>query len=298
MVASFYIIPESFSQENLSNEQYVLSLQNFISDYHNFIEHKDDNKIIIQDDVYSVTLPNGKTLGDFLYSTDSSIKGREKSLKKFLSSVFSKLPNENIDIAEIKERIKNNSIEKCVGVISLSIIDEIADENQVIYDKDSWLHFRRFHLGLYFGDEEYFINECKKYYSKLYFHENNYTSISKILKDFSGKIIFHLNGLNDKLPELVIEGGYNNHTELLGKFSVEAKLDQTATLEGGSKARLKFSFVNDKGETKDIICEPHMKLCFDDANNGVFYNHRIYFYFGKKDIENHKILVAHIGEHL
>ena len=164
MIANFYIIPESLSNESLNNEKFLTSLQSFVSDYHNFLEFKEENKIIIQRDVFDVVLPNGKTLAEFLYSHDSEIQGKELSLKQFLSSIFLKLSNQDVDIEIIKEKIKCNSIENCFGIISLHKIEGLADENQVIYDKDSWYGFRRFHLGLYFNDEKYFIKKKKKYY--------------------------------------------------------------------------------------------------------------------------------------
>ena len=68
---------------------------------------------------FDVVLPNGKTLAEFLYSHDSEIQGKELSLKQFLSSIFLKLSNQDVDIEIIKEKIKCNSIENCFGIISL-----------------------------------------------------------------------------------------------------------------------------------------------------------------------------------
>lgn len=298
MIANFYIIPESLNSTNLNDEQFLASLENFISEYYKIVEFKEENKIIIQDKIYEIILPNGKSLAEFIFSDNPNVEGKDISIKKFLSSVFSKLVHEEFSIDDIKDRIKTNSIDSCYGIISLTKIKDVADENQIIYDKDSWLNFRRYHLGLFFGDAKYFIDECKKYYAKLFFHENNYTSSGKILDGFSNKIIFHLSGLNDKLPSLLIKKNYNNHTELLTNFSIEASLDEQASLEGGNKDRLKFSFANKDGKVESIVCEPHMKLCCNDTSDGHYYYNRIYFYFGKEDIENSKILVGHIGEHL
>ena len=244
MIANFYIIPESFCSSSLNDEQFLSSLENFISEYYKIVQFKEENKIIIQEKIYEIILPNGKSLADFIYSDNTNVEGKDLSMKKFLSSVFSKLVHEEFSIDDIKDRIKSNSIDSCYGIISLSKIKDIADENQIVYDKNSWLNFRRYHLGLFFGDAEYFIDECKKYYTELFLHENNYTSTGKILDGFSNKIIFHLSGLNDNLPNLLIKKNYNNHTELLSNFSTLASLDDQASLEGANKDRLKFSFTN------------------------------------------------------
>lgn len=299
MIANFYIIPESLRNENLNDDEFLFSLENFISEYSKILEFKEENKIVIQNDIYEVTLPNGYTLAEFLYSSDIPLEGKEISIKKFLSSIFSKLSHEGITIDDIKEKILSNSIDNCYGIISLSEIEGIADENQVIYDNGSWLKFRRHHLGVYFGNSRYFIDECKKYFPQLYFHENNYLSIGDILDGFSNKIIFHLVALNDKLPDFLIKiNDYANHTDLLSQFSHSSSLDDKATLQGSNKHKLTFAFTNERGESENIICEPHMKLCANDSSDGHKYHNRIYFYFGKKGIQYSKILVGHIGEHL
>lgn len=296
MIANFYIIPESLSFDNLSNEVFLSSFSGFISDYHLFRDNKDDNNIFIQDDVYNVILPNGKTLAEFIFSRDQT-NGEERSLKQFLSSIFLKLPSCEITLDNLKENISNNSIESCVGIISLGQIDGIADENQIIYDSKSWLDFRRYHLGLYHGDSKYFITECIKYYPNLFFHENNFTSISSILIEFSQKIVFHLSALHDVLPKILVEQN-GSHTDLLKKFSIQASLDEIATLEGANKTRLRFSFKNEEGGDEEVVCEPHIKLSTNNTNNGSYYFNRIYFAFGKPSIQNSKTLIAHIGKHL
>nr|WP_294923454.1 hypothetical protein [uncultured Flavobacterium sp.] len=298
MIANFYIIPQSFDHDAISNEKFFSSLENFIADYHNLIMYKDENNIYIQEDVFEVQLANGHNLSQFIYSNDIVLNGKERSLKQFLSNVFSKLPTVKIDIDELKTQLKNNSIESCTGIISLFKIDNIADENQIVYNTNSWYSFRRYHLGSFFGDQDYFINECIKYFPKLFFHEKTYTSVGKILNNFACKIVRHLEALNDVLPT-VINKGYSNHTDLLTQFSNSAQLDEKATLEGSNKSRLKFKFINKAtGKIEELVCEPHLKLSKNDKDDATYFKNRIYFHFGKINIEESKILVAHIGEHL
>lgn len=296
MIANFYIVPESLCSENMSQEDFISSLMGFISEYHLLSKYKSDNNIFIQKDVYDIILPNGESLADFAFSQKHTC-GQERSLKTFLSSILTKLPSQDISLDQLKEGIKNNSLESCIGIISFVEIDDLANENQIIYDVNSWLDFRRHHLGLYHGDNNYFITECVKYYPELLFHENNSVSVNQILVDFSQKIVFHLNALHDVLPKLLVNQNLN-HTDLLKEFSLKAGLDEIATLEGSNKTRLKFSFKNDKGENEDVICEPHIKLSTNNTNDGTYYYHRIYFSFGKPNIQNSKILIAHIGKHL
>jgi len=298
MIANFYIIPQSFGNETMSNENFFSSLDSFIGDYHNLIIHKEDNKIYLQEEVYDVKLPNGYSLAEFIYSSDLKLSGKEKSIKQFLSNVFLKLPKKQISLDDLKIEIDDNSLECCTGIISLFEIDNIASENQIVYDTNSWYSFRRYHLGVFFGDANYFIDECVKYFPEIFFHENNYSSIGKILDDFSSKIIIHLVALNDVLPTVISSGEFSNHTDLLSKFSITAELDEIATLEGKNKTRLKFKFKNSEGEIKELTCEPHLKLCKNDNEDSKYFQNRIYFHFGLDSIESSKVLVAHIGEHL
>jgi hypothetical protein len=299
MIANFYIITESFTNETMTDENFFSSLDSFIGDYHNLIEYKEDNKIYIQDEVFEMKFHKGYTLAQFIYSNDIVLNGKEKSIKQFLSSIFLKLPQTQASLDDLKSKIDNNSLESCTGIISLFKINDIADENQIVYDTNSWYYFRRYHLGLFFGEANYFINECIKYFPQLFFHEKNYSSVGKILNNFACKIVKHLGALNDVLPVIINKGGYSNHTDLLTQFSNSAHLDEKATLEGSNKGRLKFKFTNKvNGKTEELICEPHLKLSRNDTDDSTYFKNRIYFHFGKSNIEESKILVAHIGEHL
>ncbi|MEM5567154.1 hypothetical protein WNY78_18725 [Psychroserpens sp. AS72] len=298
MIANFYIIPQSFKNEIMSNENFFSSLDSFIGDYHNLVAHKEDNKIYIQEDVFQIELPNGYNLGQFIYASDLELEGKEKSIRQFLSNIFLKLPRTQISIEDLKSKIKNNSLESCTGIISLFKIEDIASENQIVYDTNSWYSFRRYHLGIFFGNVNYFIDECIKYFPKIFFHKNNYSSTGKILNGFASKIVSHLEALNDVLPVIMIKEKFANHTDLLERFSTIAKLDETATVEGKKKTRLKFNFENEEGKFETLICEPHLKLSTNDKGDSKYFKNRIYFHFGKSNVQDSKILVAHIGEHL
>lgn len=299
MIANLYIIPQSFRYEAFSDENFFTSLYNLVGDYNFLIKYKNENKIFIQNDVFNIKLPNKLNLADFLYSTsDLKLTGKERSLKQTLSSIFLKLPQTSIDLNTIKIEINNNSIDSCAGIISLFKIDDIALESQIVHDVNSWYSFRRHHLGLFFGNSNYFIDECVKYFPDLFFHEKNYSSVGKILNDFASKIVMHLEALHDILPVIANSEEFSNHTELLIRFSNEAKLDEVATLEGKKKSRLKFKFENTEGIMEELICEPHLKLSKNDKGDSKHFQNRIYFHFGKENIESSKVLVAHIGEHL
>lgn len=302
MDAHFYIIPESFTTTPSDLSVFTEMLEAFLSDYNNLLNYKNDNKVFILEDVFSAKITSSLNLGEYIYANDPQIKGKDKEMRSTLGRILMKLSKSNLSLDEIKKEIDNNSIEKCVGIISLVPIGDIASEHQIVYSKSTWFDFRRFHLGVYPGDSQYYMDECKRYYPNFFFHENNYGSVKPILLNFSRKIIFHLSALHDVFPIVKGENPSANHATLLNIFSLQANLDEIASLQGSTKFdKLEFQFEakNKKGEIRfeKLTCEPHLKLCKDNDENFRF-SHRIYFHFGKENVQNGKILVAHIGEHL
>lgn len=303
MLVNFYIIPESFSSNKSSLLELTYSLEAFLEDYYRLREYQVDNKIFLLNDVYSAMLTSdGLILSSYLFDI-SSIQGKERERRITLRNILMKIPSMIKCVDDVKNEIENNSEICCTGIISMTPIENIADAHQIIYDKNTWFDFRRFHLGLFPFDFKNFIDECIKYYPSFFFHENNYNSIKPILKGFSQKIIYHLSALHDVFPKAREKYPMDNHTELLKKFSAEAKLDQDASLQGKSKSNGNFefnftTFCLGKLNVEKLICEPHLKLCKNDADDGKFYDHRIYFHFGKSNIHNGSILIAHIGVHL
>jgi len=85
----------------------------------------------------------------------------------------------------------------------------------------------------------------------------------------------------------------------LNNREIPSILDQNASVEGNidRKAILSWSFGNDSDAYEEIYCKLHLKLLLDDKGR-VSTERRIYFHEGKKNIQNGKILIGHIGEHL
>jgi hypothetical protein len=150
-------------------------------------------------------------------------------------------------------------------------------------------------------DGEYFIEECKIYFPNLFFHERNKKEVLYILKDCSGRLVYHLAALNDKLRDSYdIE---KERAKALKHFSIVAELDETASPEGDASRKKKFTFefINDDGLSEYVCCEPHLKLCYNDdypGDTSYSTDRRIYFHEGKPNIQQGKILIGHIGKHL
>ena len=81
---------------------------------------------------------------------------------------------------------------KCHGLIGFNTVCDVEPEYQVVYNLKGWFQFRRHYLGLYPKNEDFFINECEKYFPDLEFHEINRTTVGSILDKFPKKIVYHL----------------------------------------------------------------------------------------------------------
>lgn len=298
MQATFYIISQSFTAEGISLAEIITRLSAFVAEYATIDTFGNENKVIVDENIYETILPNGISLGEYIFTTEGA-EGEERDLKSALQKMLQR-HTESLTLEQICNRIASNSKERCTGIISIVPIEGVANKSQIVYDKDSWYDFRRYHLGLFPGDAIYFMDECKKYYPNMVFHEHNKKSVGVILQDFAQTIIFHLNGIHDILPVLMEEHPDINQTQLLRTLSIKAKFPEIATPEGGdAKQNMKFKFESDKKQDVEVLCELHAKLCYDDSNNGKYHkDKRIYFHKGRPDIAGGKILIGHIGKHL
>jgi hypothetical protein len=189
----------------------------------------------------------------------------------------------------------------CHGLIAFHKIEDVSEEFQIIYDVKGWYAFRRHFLGLYPGTPDFFVDECIKYFPELFFHNRNRQTIDALLRDCPRKVIYHLAALNDKFR--AIRATANHLTHALEILSRECGLDEIASLEGNAKRKddLTFEFMNNLQKFERVCCEPHLKLCYNDnypGDSSYSNDRRIYFHEGKENIQNAKILIGHIGQHL
>ena len=117
----------------------------------------------------------------------------------------------------------------------------------------------------------------------------------------TGKIIYHLAALNDKFNDYLTNP--YNRTETLRRFSTGASLDEIASPQGDAakKPDFTFEFINDANENERVVCEPHLKLPYNDNYPGdasYSTDRRVYFHEGKQNIQSGRILIGHIGHHL
>jgi hypothetical protein len=300
MIAEFYLLNISFTVPNdLTIQQIEEKLRNLEIDISYIRDNQKIETLFKDEAIYDEVIVNNFTVADILYyGKGKNIFDRDtiEALRKIIDVV----ETQSITSQEVMEVLlpENNNLsekkEVIYGLLCLHKIQNIdINPLYLVYDKNNWFQFHRYFLGFYPQNTDFFLNECNKYFPNLYFHEENRNTITKILNDFSQKIVYHLGKLNDEFKTHRQANKF--FPDALNAFSIACALDETASLEGNAekKKRLNFQFLD-----KVICCEPHLKLCKNDKNQQEYFFNRIYFHEGFENFLGGKILIGHIGEHL
>ena len=296
MQFEFYIVNHSFAfQKGISKEEIENRIKSLSIDYDYIRQYKETDKIFVHPDIYDACIFPELTICDFLYSP----KGRElfdRDIIAFLSNIIDKSEETTLNIEEVIEVLLPEHNENNVyGLLCLHRIKGI-DEKYLVYNKNNWFDFHRFFLSIYPHDATFYINECKKYYPELHFHDNNYQSVKAIVNHSAKTIIHHLNELSRNF--LKCKSETNNRIDLLKRFNSISNFDIDASVEGDLKRKhkLTFYFKNNQGKIIPVYCELHLKMLYDD--NRKIKQNRVYFHEGVNDIEDGKVLIGYIGRHL
>jgi hypothetical protein len=303
MIAEFYIIPESFACNGILPDELEKKIRNLSEDcFEHIRNHKDENRIFVHSDIYYVNIFEDITVYQFIYDPEKTNERFDHDTRKALRNIIEKTATTDRTLEYVKNNLLNaHNADICYGLISFTKIKKIQPEYLIIYDLQNWYKFRRYFLGLYPGNATYYIEECKKYFINLFFHEQNKETIKAIFSGYTKKIIEHLSALNDTLPECLKKE--KQLQVVLKMLTSMAHLDEEASLEGNinRKTKLTFIFVNSDRKPEGVYCEAHLKLCYNDnypSDKSYGTDGRIYFHPGKVNIQNGKILIGHIGRHL
>lgn len=300
MVAELYIVAESFANNtNLTTSEIETKTKSLAEDFVHIRKYNDTNKILVHPDIYNVNFLNGVLLSDLLFNPQVAKTHIDRDVYNALQRIIVESATTNTTSQEVIDVLLSEHNQNiCRGLIAFNPVANVQPELQIVYHLNDWFGFRRHFLGLYPKNENFYIDECIKYFTNLFFHERNRESIRAIFNDCPKKIIYHLAALNDTFRN--IDTTDRNRTQVLEAFSITSSLDEIASLEGNAarKADFTFSFTNNQNQSEDVCCEPHLKLCHSDTSNAYSNDRRIYFHEGVPNIQNGKILIGHIGRHL
>lgn len=305
MIANLYLPTDSIRYNGIDSEEEVKNkLNSFINDLIYIEQYKSENIIYVGNDIYETKITSDKNIFDV-----ALMLAYEE-----LNLIYSVLGNtsemcEN-PLADLIKACQVDTDEECTTIIAFNTINNIPETiHYIIYNKTSWFTFRRVMLGKHHkNDPIFFVDECRKYFTELNFHDNNKIVVGRYLQKSAIKFIKYLSALNDNFKDYKEKNPGMNTNDMLANFSRFNKMDDLASLQANptKKPLLTFDFeainsITNQSFKKSILCEPHLKICYPDnptdpeRNN---YCARIYFHFGDTEVQNGKVLIGSIGPHV
>jgi len=303
MNAHLYLMAESFSSNFMFNTSEIEEkVKRLAEDVKVINKYKETNKLYTNyNDIYPQIFYLNFTVSDFICRPRELREcGVDRDIINALQNILEKSESTNITSAEVREELFNwNDEENCHGLIAFHSVIGIENSFQVIYGIDSWYKFRRHFLAINPKNEEFYINECEKYFPNLTFHQRNKVTLKDIFEDFSTNVLKHLGYLNDVFYTYRARP-FPNESVKYQTFSIECQLEEYAAPKDKkvSKEVLTFDFIDSTNQSISITCYPHLRLCRSDKSGDTnYYQNRIYFHEGIPTISKGNILIGHIGKH-
>lgn len=252
-------------------------------------EIKKTDEVMIPNSFFEVSDKEGMCAGEYLYEKNQS------DVVRYLQEV---IKEQKISDDTYEEIYENNS-EKGYVVISEKDILPDASELCVLNTDECYqdgeiipgdvIRIKRIYLARAKSYEEY-VNKMPDCFPQLFFYEGSSDNIQKLGKiaEVNKELSRHLSALNDYGKRIYDECAGNEENAL---HKLKSTCDITCSGKG-SKETLSFKkkiCYQDKEYT--ISCNSHTK--FLKGNN----DQRIYFSWGRDEIQNHNLIIMSIGRH-
>ena len=304
MKADLYLFNSSFIyNDEISSDDFRDNLKELQKTIQHIIEISDKfksekDKVFIYNGIYEIVIFENTTIVDFLYNGGTSFR-TFRDEKNVLSKILDRANKIDLTEEDILHLLRNNS-DTLKGLLCLHSIDvDEIDDKLIIQTKEHWDDFHRSFLSKNPVDESNFYYESQKYFTNIYFHPGVEASLKKLkggLEKFAETIVYNLTKLNDNFSEINIP---SDRISTLRLFSSSCGVDASPEGNASKKPLMTFEFTDEDSNSISICCEPHLKLGYDDLSGDThFYYNRIHFHEGRPNVEEGRILVAHIGKHL
>lgn len=209
MIANLYLHSEAFRYNGTDSEETVVKkIKNLLYDISDIVyKYSKENVFKTSDDLINNCM---------IYKKELVMDFIQKHLDVDEATLFySMLCNISDDYAlsyeELEELCKYDKDEKEVNsilVINSPIANGPVGKNKpymefekymIVYSKDSWITLRRQIMGNHPNNPDNYINEAKKYFPKIVFHENCVESLKQdnYLETIPRKLTLYLACLND-----------------------------------------------------------------------------------------------------
>lgn len=241
-----------------------------------------EEQMIIPEEFYQKEDDNGVNAAEYLFGQ------QQNDISTFLYEIIGKktLSAKTYEEVQQEENIgyvalqKEDVLKKEITVQNVcKNIEESTNQN------DDLLKVRRYYM-MQVNSYEQYIERIYKAFPNLLFHEDAFFKISKlgVFKDCVNELHRHLCTLNDYGKKLYFE--LNQKEEDVFAY-LQSKYDIVCSGKGSNERNeFKLEFDGIK-----ITCNPHTKF-YDGYND-----QRIYFCWGREEIDNHKMIIGRIGNH-
>ena len=237
---------------------------------------KSDN-VLVPEEFYEIKDKNQVCAAEFLFSEE------DNDVKRYLNEIISKQKStydsyKDIDMKNEFGYIIFPSDDIPPGKENIAVKNTVAPNNDITKVKRNYI------LKVTTYDD--YMERIKAAFPDILFHDNAFEHIKKLGKftEVVQELTSHLTVLNDFAKKIYDENA-GNEEETFRKI----KSTHNITCSGkGSNENTDYK-LKCRGIT--ITCNPHTK--FGNGHN----DQRIYFSWGRNEIENHKIIIARIGDH-
>lgn len=276
----FFILPSNNYHDISGNEAYEFGEK---------VEYLDRNeKLYVPDEFYDIADQNNVTALEFLYGNE------QNDISDYLSEIISKQKTCAETYIEITGKneygylpiVKRDTTEEIVHLC----VDRIEDvEEDKCLKVNDVINIKRFYLNKV-EDYKIYKDRAKVCFPNIVFHDEAFTYVERLGKccDVVEELTRHLTILNDVGKKLY---DYHNKNEK----ATLAELKSGYRLEcSGKGSKEEESYNKDiiyNGKKFQLTCNPHTKLYKKRTDQ------RIYFCWGRDEIENHRIIVVRIGDH-
>lgn len=174
------------------------------------------------------------------------------------------------------------------------------DNDLYVYNIERYLNAKRLYLGSCTAKND-FVDDAKMCFPHLYFDEAVYSSINTLNTSFNTIrpiIVEHLSILNEYREQLSEseeqpEDFRTTANRIYETFRIECSPQAGRQSVRGLIRTLRNDATN---ENEELCCELHTKLKWRGMDHNK--QDRIYFHPGKPNIQNGRLIIAHIGSHV
>lgn len=274
----FNMVP-IWDYNNLSEEQ--------VTFFSRLIEQvKERDKVLIPQEFYTEKGKDGRDIMEALSENSNS-------LNHLLYQIIFKQTTTEEKYATI---LVNLQIKETALTGIRDNYDNKYKTDYTVCDKAEIAKVKRRFIKRYTTYEE-FIARAEECYPNLVFHERCFDSIHLLghYKDNIVELDRNLSALNDYGAVLYKEAN-GNEADAIRRL--ESKCSVTCSGKGSKEDKpykieyiLKKKIGKESKEKLELTCNPHLKLF------SKYTDKRIYFCWGRQEIEAHKIIIAKIGDH-